>query len=159
LQAAEHAWQIAFLDGKTATDAMPVTDMPPIELPPVPTARPLKAGPVSVFISRKDGKLRVRKGNQPVLDVPVTIADPDQPLGTYVFTAVSLDEHAARWSVVAATPKTGAGAAAALDRITIPQDVRNRIETMMADGASLIVTDKGLSSETGKGTDFIVTGL
>ena len=34
--------------------------------------RPLKAGPISVFVSRKEGKLFVRKGFDPVFDVPVT---------------------------------------------------------------------------------------
>ena len=52
--------------------------------------RPLKPGPISVFVSRKEGKLFVRKGFEPVFDVPVTIERPDQPLGTHVFTALGL---------------------------------------------------------------------
>jgi lipoprotein-anchoring transpeptidase ErfK/SrfK len=156
LQAAEQAWQLALLDGKN-DNAMPVTDFPAVELPPLPAVRPLKPGPVSVFISRKKGKLYVRKGLEPMLEVPVTIDQPDQPLGTHVFTAISVKGDTARWNVVTLTPKTSA--AAALDRITIPQDVRDRIDTLMADGASLIISDKAMSGETGKGTDFIVTGL
>jgi hypothetical protein len=46
-------------------------------------------------------------------------------------------------------------AKAALDRIVIPQDALDRIAGM-APRSSLIVTDEGLSSETGKGTDFVV---
>lgn len=157
LEAAQKAWQIAFLDGKTGTDAMPVTDVPAIELPPVPNARPLKPGPVSVFISRKTGKLYVRKGFEPLLETPVTIDRPDEALGTHVFTAISADKDSAHWTVVTVTP--GTSAAAALDRITIPQDVRDRIATMMSAGASLIISDKPMSGETGRGTDFIVTGL
>jgi hypothetical protein len=45
-------------------------------------------------------------------------------------------------------------AKAALDRIVIPQDVLDRIAGTPR--SSLIVTDEGLSSETGKGTDFVV---
>ena len=61
--------------------------------------KPLPPGPISVFISRKEGKLFVRKGFQPVFDVPVTIDRPDQALGTHLFTAVSQkdDGSAMRW--------------------------------------------------------------
>src|SRR5262249_23741953 len=44
----------------------------------------------------------------------------------------------------------------ALDRVTIPQDALDRISELMSPGASLIISDKGLGGETGKGTDFIV---
>ncbi|MFG3590922.1 L,D-transpeptidase family protein [Bradyrhizobium sp. RDI18] len=47
-----------------------------------------KALPISVFISLKTQRLYVRQGNEPVFDAPVTIADPQQPIGTHVFTAV-----------------------------------------------------------------------
>ena len=46
-------------------------------------------------------------------------------------------------------------AKAALDRIVIPQDVLDRIAGI-APRSSMIVTDEALSSETGKGTDFVV---
>ena len=64
--------------------------------------RPLKPGPVSVFISRKEGKLFVRKGFEPVFDVPVTFERPDQPLGTHVFTALAFnnDNTTLRWNVM-----------------------------------------------------------
>jgi hypothetical protein len=46
-------------------------------------------------------------------------------------------------------------AKAALDRIVIPQDVLDRLPGI-APRSSLIITDEALSSETGKGTDFVV---
>jgi hypothetical protein len=46
-------------------------------------------------------------------------------------------------------------ARAALDRVVIPQDALDRIAGI-APRSSLIVTDEALSSETGKGTDFVV---
>ena len=45
---------------------------------------------------------------------------------------------------------------AALDRIEIAQDVVERIAKRVTPGSSLIVSDHGISKETGKGTDFIV---
>ena len=143
--------------------------------------RPLKPGPVSVFISRKEGKLFVRKGFEPVFNVPVTFSEPDRPLGTHVFTAVAVNEDntTLRWNVMsmpgaqAAAPakKSGKGKhvepapvpvrsasnpTEALGRVTIPPEAIERISELMSPGASLIISDQGLGSETGKGTDFIV---
>jgi hypothetical protein len=91
--------------------------------------------------------------------------DPDRPIGTHIFTAMEQtgDDAKLRWSVVtlegtrshdmpAAEPTD---AKSALDRIVIPQDALDRI-TGIAPRTSLIVTDEGLSTETGKGTDFVV---
>jgi hypothetical protein len=138
--------------------------------------------PVSVLISRKTQRLYVRQGFEPVLDVPVTIVDPDRPIGTHIFTAMERTggENKLRWSVVSMEgghsagvpeskgparrvdnreaepmPAAPAGAKSALDRIVIPPDVMDRIAGI-APRSSLIVTDEALSSETGKGTDFVV---
>jgi lipoprotein-anchoring transpeptidase ErfK/SrfK len=138
--------------------------------------RPLKPGPISVFISRKEGKLFVRKGFEPVFSVPVTFEQPDQPLGTHAYTALAVqdDNTTMRWNVVSmpgagsarksksekGKPVEVAGpastAAQALDRVSIPPEALERISEMMSPGASLIISDKGLGSETGVGTDFIV---
>ena len=63
--------------------------------------RPLKPGPISVFVSRKEGKVFVRKGFEPVFEAPVTIDRPDQPLGTHVYTALAFndDNTSLRWTV------------------------------------------------------------
>jgi hypothetical protein len=45
---------------------------------------------------------------------------------------------------------------AALDRITIPKEVRDRFEQSNWLGASLIISDEDLNKETGPATDFIV---
>jgi L,D-transpeptidase catalytic domain len=138
--------------------------------------------PVSVLISRKTQRLYVRQAFVPIMDSPVTILDADRPIGTHVFTAMDRTSGDAgmRWSVVsldggprhgdvvepkdrargshardvAPTPTDPGSARSALDRIVIPQDVLDRIA--MAPRSSLIVTDEALSSETGKGTDFVV---
>ena len=143
--------------------------------------KPLKPGPIAVFISRKEGKIFVRKGFEPVFDAPVTFEDPNRPLGTHVFTALAVngDNTTLRWNVVSmpgagsppvkkpakgkrvetpAAPVVGpsSNATEALDRVTIPPDALERISELMSPGASLIISDKGLGGETGKGTDFIV---
>lgn len=126
--------------------------------------------PVSVLISRKSQRLYVRQGFEPVLDVPVTILDPDRPIGTHIFTAMerTSGETNLRWSVVSLEGGRSHGpepsgakraepsdAKSALDRIVIPPDVLDRLAGI-APRSSLVVTDEALSSETGKGTDFVV---
>jgi hypothetical protein len=124
------------------------------------TARDLQ--PVSVFISRKTQRLYVRQGFQPILESPVTIEDVDRPIGTQVFTATDRanNDHL-RWSVVSLdnehrSEADRGNAKDALDRITIPQDVLDRITGVVGPRSSLIISDEAASSETGKGTDFIV---
>jgi len=59
----------------------------------------LRPGPVSVFISRKAGRIYVRKGGEEVFDSAVTIAEPTRPLGTHVFTALEEKDAQLRWNV------------------------------------------------------------
>ncbi len=49
-----------------------------------------------------------------------------------------------------------AGAAAALERVSIPADVRARVSEYVWPGSSIIISDEELNKETGKATDFIV---
>jgi hypothetical protein len=136
--------------------------------------------PVSVFISRKTQRLYVRQAFRPILESPVTIENPDRPIGTHVFTAMepSGGDGQTRWIVVSlrGSPSTvGAGHSRgrrgpepeplaaepaspkeALDRVIIPQDVLDRISAMASPRSSLIISDEALSSETGNGTEFVV---
>jgi lipoprotein-anchoring transpeptidase ErfK/SrfK len=51
---------------------------------------------------------------------------------------------------------SGSSASQALERVQVTPEIRDRIAEMITPGSSLIVSDKGLGSETGRGTDFIV---
>ena len=141
--------------------------------------------PVSVFISRKTQRLYLRQAFQPVLDVPITIRDPDRPIGTHIFTAMDRtgDNGGIEWTVVslqhgqaerAVAEHTAPGGSAggqqnvqlastdqnspeaALDRIVIPPETAERIAAMISPRSSVIISDEGLSSETGRRTDFVV---
>ena len=135
--------------------------------------------PASVFISRKTQRLYVRQALQPTLEAPVTIQDADRPIGTHIFTAMESTSTEIRWSVVSlvggrseslkdgpngtarkhrdsGVTTTAEGAKAALDRITIPQDILDFIAERVSSQSSLIVSDEALSSETGKDTEFVV---
>jgi hypothetical protein len=110
--------------------------------------------PVSVFISRATQRLYVRRGFEATMEVPVTIRDPDKPIGTHVFTAVARTGAGLRWTAV--TIDSGDNAKSALDRITIPQDVLKRIAPTALPRSSLVISDDPLNRETNYRTEFIV---
>jgi hypothetical protein len=140
-------------------------------------------GGLSIFISRKQGKLYARYNLEPLFDAPISIANPEKPIGTHVFTATEAADggKSLRWnalSIPSAIPKRKArveasardrrkatdavqhaaspSPAEALDRIDIPSDVRERVSDLLTPGASLIISDNALSDETGEDTDFVV---
>ncbi len=142
---------------------------------------PRKMAPISVFVSRKLSKLFVRQGFSPLFDVAVKIENPEEPLGTHVFTAMEFQSEGAAilWTVVSipdefpriedATKEREAPvkqtalsvpspdkANAVLNRIEIPRDTVERISKLLTPASSLIISDDGFSHETGKDTDFIV---
>jgi hypothetical protein len=145
---------------------------------------PRKPGTISVFVSRKTGRLYVRQNYQPLFDVPVEVRDPDRPLGTHVFTALDVDKggKTMRWSVVTmpdeAAPRAEVqthrgrksrrereeiveqrslpSAGDALNRVNMPTEAVERISEMMSPGSSLIISDQPISGETGRDTDFII---
>jgi L,D-transpeptidase-like protein len=120
--------------------------------------------PVSVYISRATSTLYVRRNTHKpwpdggevfdaTIEVPVTIRDPDMPIGTHVFTAMARNDAGLRWTAV--TIDNADNAKDALDRITIPQDVLDRIAPTAVPRSSIIVSDEPLSSETNYRTEFV----
>ena len=126
----------------------------------------------------------MRQDFKPLFDAVVKIQNPEEPLGTHVFTAMEFQNEGAaiRWTVVSmpeeflriksSTKERGAPvkqiiettlpapladkANTALDRIEIPRDVAERISELLTPASSVIISDHGISRETGNGTDFIV---
>jgi hypothetical protein len=163
------------------TEAEPRKPLPPRNR----AADPLKtSGQVAVFVSKREKKIFVRQGFVPVFDMPIEIANPDQPLGTHVFTAMQIQDGGGRmrWNAISmpaehlARPvdvrggkrrktvepaaahdgKAPSTAAEALDRINLPPEAVERISELLTPGSSLVVSDHGLGRETGRYTEFIV---
>ena len=175
-----------------ATPAVPAATAPAAEatkqaaLEPYGPERPLRPGPITVFVSRKEGKVYIRKGFQPIFSAAVTIAQPERALGTHIYTAVdakadglsfdwqvvSLPAEAARKAEIrverdkhgrrvekaapAVAPRPASNAADALARVELPPYAQWKIASLMSTGAALIISDQGLGGETGTETDFIV---
>jgi hypothetical protein len=121
--------------------------------------------PVSIYISRATQKLYVRRPTHKpapdgggivfdaTIEVPVTIRNPERPIGTHVFTAVARNEAGLRWTAV--TIDDGDNAKAALDRITIPREVLDRIAPTALPRSSIVISDEPLSAETNYRTEFV----
>jgi L,D-transpeptidase catalytic domain len=121
--------------------------------------------PASIYISRATRKLYVRRnthkpapdGGGEVFDtsieVPVAIRDPDRPIGTHVFTAMARNDTGLRWSAV--TIDNADDARTALDRVTIPQEILDRIAPTALPRSSIVISDEPLSAETNYRTEFV----
>src|SRR4029078_10397737 len=98
--------------------------------------------PVSDFISRKTQRLYVRRSFTPVLNMPITITDPERPLGTHVFTALEPagGNNGMRCSVVSLNES--GDAKSALDRVVIPQDALERIAPTVSARSSFLISDE-----------------
>ncbi|MGO9483512.1 MAG: L,D-transpeptidase family protein [Rhodomicrobium sp.] len=141
--------------------------------------------PLSIFISRKTGHLYVRQATEHLFDMPIAIRDPERPLGTHLFIAARSGEDGASLRWVSLTPPAAAEvhvrrhssrrghpvfpeesadpapafpetASAALDRIEIPAEAAQRISELVWTGATLIVSDVGMSGEGRYPMDFMI---
>ena len=141
--------------------------------------------PISILISKKAGRLYIRQSWAPIYEAPVAFKDPGQPIGTHVYLAVASEGSGGEPALALrlpcilcqARPRKGAqpraqelavagrsssseplseSATSALDRFELPEEAKRFIEERLWIGASLIVSDEGLSNETGTYTDFIV---
>jgi hypothetical protein len=121
--------------------------------------------PVSVYVSRSTQKLYVRRDTHmrapdggemydTIIELPVSIKDPNKPIGTHIFTVVARTDTGLRWTEV--TIDNGDDAKDALDRITLPQEILDRIAPTAMPRSSIIISDEHLSSETNYRTEFVV---
>ena len=136
-----------------------------IETAKAATDAKLASEPVAIFISRATQKLYVRRDTHKKWpdggelydlsqEFPVTIKDPDKPLGTHIFTAVARAETA-----VCAGPKSRSTAATAPRTRSTASPSHRKCSTISRPTAvplsSITISDEPLSSETNYRTEFI----
>ncbi len=147
-----------------AQDAVKAAEARKAETAKAANEAQLALAPVSIYISRATQKLYVRRATgKPVADggerfdatieAAIKIRNPEKRIGTHVFTAVARSESGLRWTAV--TIDEGDDAKSALDRITIPQDVLERIAPTALPRSSIIISDEPLSEETNYRTEFV----
>ncbi|MGO4624631.1 L,D-transpeptidase family protein [Ensifer sp. 2YAB10] len=123
----------------------------------------------------QNGKILVRQGFKPLFEAGLTIDKPEEALGTHFLQFRHKEEQGAegKWFGVSlenhlpnsmkkrlgismeADPFAYNGIQRTLARMTISNDVRNRVEELLAEGSSLSIADTESGLETGQGTDFI----
>ena len=103
-----------------------------------------------------EGHLYVRQDFNRLFDVPVVLRDPGQKLGTHVFAAMTPPAHSGKMPWVGVSLE-GDDSASVLDRIEIPDEVRQEISAQLTPGSSLIVAETSVASSLlREGDDFIV---
>ncbi len=152
------------LDAAAAKEAAQAAEIKKLAAAKAASEAKLALEPASIFISRATQKLYVRRNTHKrwpdggevfdsSIEVPVTIRNPDKPIGTHVFTAMARAGAGLRWTVV--TIDNGDDAKNALDRVTIPKDVLDRIAATALPRSSIVISDEPLSKETNYRTEFV----
>ena len=119
-----------------------------------------------------NARLHVRGDFAPLFEAAVAIDNPELPLGTHLVVASAGEGDTLKWSAmtlenrlssyqrsfygVKENPAAPSGAIAALDRIHIPPAVVQRLAEVLGAGASVAISDTGISGLTGWKTDFVV---
>lgn len=141
--------------------------------------------PISILVSRRAGRVFVRQAWAPIHAAPVIFNESELPLGTHTYLAAAADDDGRnlRWISVSLPPSRPVQlrqearrdaqasqappaavaiahrpetATSVLERFELAEETRSFIENRLWTGASLIVSDEGISPETGATTDFIV---
>lgn len=117
----------------------------------------------------------VRQNQTPIFEAPIELREPKKPLGTHLFLTTAQSAETTGWLSVSiasklprsvirdhAMEKSLAGKRIrmdvedALNNVVISDDVREFIEARLNKNSSFAISDNGLGTETGAGTDFIV---
>jgi peptidoglycan hydrolase-like protein with peptidoglycan-binding domain len=103
-----------------------------------------------------EGRLFVRSDFREVFSTPIAFRDPHEPLGTHLYTAMKFAPGDTKVQWIAMSVE-GSDPSAALDRIQIPDDVRQKISERLTPGTSLIIAEKSMNSAIlPKGGDFLI---
>lgn len=121
-----------------------------------PAARAL-----GILISAANRGLFALQDGIEVMTSPVTIADPDAPLGTHVFVFAGETGGRERWHAVTvgkpAPDDAGSDPAiAALNRVQIPSEASTRLQPLLDPGATLMITDLPADADTRSDKDFVI---
>lgn len=120
------------------------------------------------------GVIKVRQNHLPIYEANINFDKPTQPLGSHFLVTYQYEPHKTKWigsTISTKIPRSIvrfhnlnidrkkriiANTNNVLSRFKIPSKTRDQIEKMLTPGSSLTISDNGIGTETGKGTDFIV---
>jgi len=125
---------------------------------PDPEAAPDPAADaVSMIVSGADKQLVVIKDGVEVLTAPVTIRDPDTPLGNVVYVLKKVGGEVSWTSVAFEGNGAGQGkATSAIDRITVAPEANQQLAKLLVPGSTLFITELPASPDTRSSKDFVI---
>jgi hypothetical protein len=130
-------------------------------VPPAAGDHPNRVPIAAVVVSGADRKSYLLKDGDIVNQKPVTIANPDQPLGTHVLVLKTLEGKHPTWSASSirhadSTAAVRSADKATLDRIKFDPDFVKQALASMHPGMSLMITDLAAGPETRSDRDFVI---
>ena len=118
------------------------------------------SAPLSILVSGADKRFVILIGGDTVTQGTITIADPDQPIGSHVLIFSRVLDGSLAWQAIAHRSGTESlpqpGAASVLARIRVDAASQKVIADHLHPGALLITTDLPLSPDRQSGKDFVV---
>ena len=100
--------------------------------------------------------LYVRQDFRNLFDMPVALRNPERPLGTHLFTAMTAPPGKTKTPWMGLSLE-GDDSTSVLDRIEIPDEARREISAQLTPGSSLIIAETSVNSALlREGDDFIV---
>lgn len=121
-----------------------------------------------------NARIYVRQNHKPLFDFPIKIKNPKKPLGSHLLMTHNFNKLETEWistTISTRIPKSMrithnldetskkrvfGSVKDALNRIIISDEVKEKIGKLLTTGSSFAISDNGISTDTGKGTDFIV---
>jgi len=130
-------------------------------VPPAAGDHPNRVPIASVVASGADRKSYLLKDGDIVDQNTITIANPNQPLGTHVLVLKTLEGKHPTWSAVSirhadSTTAVRSTDSAILDRITFDPAFVEQALGSMHPGMSLMITDLAAGPETRSDRDFVI---
>jgi lipoprotein-anchoring transpeptidase ErfK/SrfK len=117
----------------------------------------LGAGAVAVVVSGADKTLTVMKGGDVAFTAPVTIRDPQTPLGNVVYVLKNTNGDIA-WTAFAYEGNSAQQGkpANAIDRITVAPGANKTLASLLVPGSTMLVTDLPAHPGTRTDEDFVI---
>ncbi|QIB36344.1 L,D-transpeptidase [Ancylobacter pratisalsi] len=113
--------------------------------------------PVAMVVSGADRQLIVLKNGEEVLTAPVTVRDPQAPLGNVVYVLKKVGGEVA-WTALAfeGNGVQGGKPATAIDRITVAAEANQKLAALLVPGSTMLITDLSAGADTRSQKDFVV---
>jgi lipoprotein-anchoring transpeptidase ErfK/SrfK len=112
---------------------------------------------VTMIISGADKQLTVIKDGAVALTAPVTIKDPQTPLGNVVYVLKNVSGEVS-WTALSfeGNGVSGGKAASAIDRITVAPEANQQLSKLLVPGSTLFITELSAAPPTRSGKDFVI---